>query len=118
MSRIRATDQLRALQARAQELQQDVAAQQISRRQLLIRDGLLHCMCESLSFIQLSLASSIYCPAQQQEQQQAAREEEARFGQLLQSEVQLLEQLSSKQHLGVSQPLAQVLVPEEGTICL
>jgi hypothetical protein len=76
-------------------------------------------MCESLSFIQLCLASSIYSPAEQQgqQQQQQHREGEARFGQLLQSEVKLLEQLSSNKHLGVSQPLAQVLVAEEGTIC-
>lgn len=131
MSRIRASDQLKALQQRHLELKKSYQQHQQQRRALLLRDGLLNAMCESLSFMQLTLACGYnaqpdaqaeqqedQAPCNSQEQRRASDDlvrDETKFGELLKSEVELLEQLNDKKGLG-GQSLAQLLEPEEGTI--
>jgi hypothetical protein len=143
MSRLRPSETLKALKERHSALCQELQSQVETRRALLIKDGLLNAMCESLSLIQLTIACGYSGPRHDQpglagsaehnssspppQQQQASRplhqqsdvtgEDHHKFDELLRSEVQLLQLLTTKSELGNSQQtLAQLLQPDEGTI--
>jgi hypothetical protein len=75
-----------------------------------IRNGLLSAMCDALCFIQIKLACT-YSSSEAEQEGGAAQ-----FGELLQREVKLLQQLSTKAELGDSHSLEQLLQPEPGTI--
>jgi len=121
MSYARPSQQLKELQQRAAELQVELRQLNRSNRHLCIRSGLLSAMCDALCFIQITLACG-YSGSQTEEPGKAGSEapgegvSAAQFGVLLESERQLLQQLSAKAELHESQPLAQVLEPEPGTI--
>ncbi len=87
MSRVRVSDQLRALQQQHNHLQELHRGLQQQRRTLLLRQALLSAWCDSMTFIQLSLGM--------QEPEAAVEEEAPKFSVLLKQEVQLLNKLNS-----------------------
>lgn len=87
MARVRVSDQLRALQQQHDTLVQQHRGLQQQRRLLLLRQGLLNAWCDSMTFIQVSLAM--------QQPEPAVEEEAAKFSVLLEQEVQLLQKLNS-----------------------
>lgn len=110
MSRLRAADQLRALQARQAELRQELTELSASKRALLLRNALLSSWCDALSYIQL--VGGI-----QQPDGLVTDAGADRFEQLLAVEVQLLQQLTSKGgSLGSHMSLEQLLQPDSSTI--
>lgn len=110
MSYSRTSKQLKELQLRAAELQQQYRELAAGKRALHIRNGLLSAMCDALCFIQIKLACT-YSSSQVEQEGGAAQ-----FGELLETEVKLLQQLSTKTEPGDSHLLAQLLQPEAGTI--
>lgn len=108
--RIRPSDQLRALEQRQEQLRQELASLSASKRALLLRNALLSCWCEALSYIQLVSVG-------QQPNDMASDAHGGRFEQLVGEEVQLLQQLSSTEGtLGPNPSLEQLLQPDSNTI--
>jgi hypothetical protein len=109
--RIRPSDQLRVLEERQEQLRQELASLSAAKRALLLRNALLSCWCEALSYIQLVQLGI------QQPDDMACEVHGGRFEQLLAEEVQLLQQLSSKEGtLGPGPSLEQLLQPDSSTI--
>lgn len=107
--RIRPSDQLRVLEERQEQLRQELASLSAAKRALLLRNALLSCWCEALSYIQL-----VNVGIQPPDDMTC---EVHRFEQLLAEEVQLLHQLSSKEGtLGPGPSLEQLLQPDTSTI--
>jgi hypothetical protein len=107
--RIRPAVQLRALEERQEQLRQEVASLSASKRALLLRNALLSCWCEALSYIKLVSVG-------QQPTDMASDAHGGRFEQLLAEEVQLLQQLSTEGTLGHNPSLEQLLQPDSNTI--
>ncbi len=85
--KFRLTDQLRALQQQHGHLLELQRGLQQQRRTLLLRQALLSAWCDSMTFVQLSMAL--------QEPEAAVQEEAPQFSVLLEQEVQLLNKLNS-----------------------
>lgn len=109
--RIRPSDQLRVLEERQEQLRQELASLSAAKRALLLRNALLSCWCEALSYIQL-VNVGIQPP-----DDMTCEVHGGRFEQLLAEDVQLLHQLSSKEGtLGPGPSLEQLLQPDISTI--
>jgi hypothetical protein len=108
--RWRAADQLRVLIAQQKELRQQLTELSASKRALLLRNALLSSWCEALSLIQLM-------DGIQQPEGMAFEATAGRFEQLLAKEMQLLQELNSKEgSLGSHESLEQLLQPDSRTI--
>lgn len=145
MSRLRLSEQLKVLQVKQQQLNQQVVGLAAQKRALRLRQAVLSCWCDALTLMQLSLLAQPDASlgdadagqltglsanrqadlqsdaAHLQDQQTNCHAEGLQFRQLLQQEVQLLQRLaSSSTDAGSCQPttLEQLLQADDTTISI
>lgn len=119
-ARFRLSDQLKALEARSNELKHELNSLRTSKRHLLLRQALTSCWADTMSFVQLCLASRDCSSAPHGGQQQQQQQSDARIQQpvedcdllanLLGREVELLQQLSSTEGGVEEQPTLEALL--------
>lgn len=118
-TKITLSDQLKALEARSSELKHELNSLRVSRRHWQLRQALTSCWADTMSFVQLCLASRDCLTApndvQQQQQQSHASikqpvEDCGLLASLLRREVELLQQLSSTEGGVNQQPTLEALL--------
>lgn len=104
MSRLRLSDQLKALQQQHLDLRRQVVQLRQSHRHLLLRQALLHTWCDSMALL-VELVS-----------QQPDYSLEGSLEQLMGQEVDLLQQLSTPEQASQQPTLSALMEPEMQTI--